>query len=107
MSTKPKIGEYAVWLGWGDGYEYAEVVNVMTKTTLVKPRYASNPIHLLSEHVKFAGTAEAARSLVEKLASSVELMTEETQKARVRHRERCADLFAEAAMVSRKSGGAS
>ena len=109
MSTKPKIGEYAVWLGWGDHYYCGAVVEVMskTKTTAVKPHYTPNPVHLLTEHVLYAGTAEAAHRLVEQLDNSAELMKEEMQKARVRHRERSADLFADAMLAARKSGGAS
>lgn len=94
MSGQPKVGEFAVWLGWGGNYRCAEILQVTAKKTIVKAY--GRPDHLPTGNVGFTGPGDEAKALHERLVSSTARMREEQRAASDRHQKRVDDLIAKA-----------
>lgn len=89
------------WMIVDDGfsgplYRAMRIVKVTDQKVVASDAGRSQARHFYKDRLKFVGTEDECRRYVERLTSSVGLMTDECRRSRVRHNERVAKILAEA-----------
>lgn len=98
MTQLTKVGD---WMIVDDGfsgpvYRAMRIIKVTEQKVVATDSSRSKARHFYKDRLKFVGTESECRRYVERLTSSVGLMTDECRRSRERHNDRVNKILAEA-----------